>query len=266
MSEDIFSAALRDPQAALPPDIACISGADLAARFGVYRNNGIVSLIASLEQSYPVVATLVGEDFFREMARRFARAHPPVSPVMYDYGAPFSDFILSYEPASRVPYLSDIARLEWQAGVALHAADATSLDLGEVSRLLASPETLAILRWEFHPTVSLIASHYAIVSLWRAHQHDSLERITQEIAQIDLNQAETGLIVRPNLKVEVYGLHSVQGVFVQSLIQGNSLTDASAEAFTQDPSFDLAEMMGDLFRMKVFKDVWKGDEQMSGLK
>ncbi|KAG0919362.1 hypothetical protein G6F31_021147 [Rhizopus arrhizus] len=56
------------------------------------------------------------------MARVFAAATPPSSPVLLHYGAEFPDFIASFPPAEPLPYLADVARIERAATEAFHAA------------------------------------------------------------------------------------------------------------------------------------------------
>jgi Putative DNA-binding domain len=158
MNQTAFAAALLDPAAPLPEDVVTRTGADATRRFGVYRNNVIVSLIDALADSYTVVAALVGDEFFRSMAREFARQHPLRSPIMANYGDDFAEFIARFVPAATLPYLADLARLEWQRVVSWHAADEPSLGSSDIESLLSDPIALANTRWHFHPSVALIDS------------------------------------------------------------------------------------------------------------
>ena len=98
-----FSAALLDVRLPCPAGLCSSNGADPASRFAVYRNNVQSSLINALADGYPVVAQLVGEEFFRAMAATFVQQQPPQSPLMGRYGEAFADFIDVFEPASSVP-------------------------------------------------------------------------------------------------------------------------------------------------------------------
>jgi hypothetical protein len=71
-------------------------GAPDARRFAVYRNNVAVGLIGALEARYPVARRIAGDDLFRAMARAFAGAHRPRSPVMIAYGGEFPEFVAEY--------------------------------------------------------------------------------------------------------------------------------------------------------------------------
>src|SRR5271165_1970073 len=106
-----FAAALADP--ALPSPASAVGRLAVpdSRRFSVYRNNVAVGLIGVLEARYPVVRRIVGPNVFRAIARRFAYARKPRSPVMIAYGDGFPDFIAQAAELD-LPYLVDVARLE----------------------------------------------------------------------------------------------------------------------------------------------------------
>ena len=61
------------------------------------------------------------------MARFHVRATPPTSPLLFEYGRDFPDFIERYEYAQSMPWLADVARIERAWLDAYHAADAEPL-------------------------------------------------------------------------------------------------------------------------------------------
>ena len=165
-----FVRALLDPTLPAPPGLATWNGSDPALRFAVYRNNVVVSLVAALADTFPVVRELVGADFFTAMARLYVAEQPPSSPVLAHYGDGFADWVGQFEPAAAVPYLADIARLERARVRAYHAADAPLLGADTIAAQLADPERLPAARLQLHPSVTVLASPWAVVSLWAAHQ------------------------------------------------------------------------------------------------
>jgi len=164
-----FGDALLRPNAPCPAGLKTWNGSDPAQRFAVYRNNVIVSLVDALADSYPVVQALVGEDFFRAMAAEFARGNPPRSPVLAWYGAGFADFVADFPPAAGLPYLADVARLEWLRVEAWHAADADPLPLAEVGACLADEAALPALRLTLHPALRLLRSAQSISPMPKRH-------------------------------------------------------------------------------------------------
>lgn len=234
-----FSTALLDPAALAPADIVTRNGVDPARRFGIYRNNVIIALINALADSYPVVAALVGAEFFRAMARQFARRHPPRSPVMAEYGDGFADFIAAFSPAKTLPYLADVARLEWQYVRAWHAADAVPLLPEQIAHLVSDPAGLAITRWHFHPSAALVDSPCASVSIWHAHQQPDTAAVEAALGNIVLEEPEAALVLRQGLGVVVLPLTPAEAAFIRALLAGENLAAAMECALLASAQFDV---------------------------
>lgn len=237
-----FSAALLDPDLACPPGLQTWNGSDPARRFAVYRNNVVVSLIDALADSFPVTQELVGEAFFRAMAKSFALANPPRSPVMATYGDGFPDFVAGFPQAAGLPYLGDVARLEWLRIEAYYAADRIPLDPARIGERLADSSALPGLRCALQPSLRLLASPHAVVSLWAAHQG------VGDLAEIDPLTSETALVLRVDLDVEVIAIPAAAGHFVAALDAGKRLAEAMAAALAVDAAFDPVLILALLLR------------------
>ena len=127
--QQAFASALLDSNLPAPQGLVGPDGVQSERRFTVYRNNVFVGLTEALRAGFPCTARLVGEEFFMAMARIFAAAHPPGSPVLLHYGAEFPDFIASFPPAASLPYLADVARIERAATEAYHERDEAPLQI-----------------------------------------------------------------------------------------------------------------------------------------
>jgi hypothetical protein len=238
----LFTAALLDPDAPCPAGLTTWNGSDPARRFAVYRNNVVVSLIDALTDTFPVTLELVGDEFFRAMAGIFVRAAPPTSPLLAEYGEGFPAFIERFEPARSVPYLADVARLELLRVRAFHAADAEPLTPEQVARALADPERLPALRVICHPSLGVLRSRYAVVSLWAAHQGIG------DLARVDPFLPESALVVRGGLEVQVIALPPGDDVLVAGFANGLTLGDAAALAAAARADFDLTTPLALLLR------------------
>jgi hypothetical protein len=238
-AQDAFAQALRDPEAALPPGVISHTSDVPRKRFSVYRNNVMVGLVNGLEARFPVVRKIVGEDFFKAIAKLFAAAQPPHSPLMMFYGDGFPAFLAAFEPAQDVPYLADVARLEASRTRAYHAADAKPLT---AAALQAIPqEALADLHFILHPSLDIVASDHPIVTIWAMNSGEL------ELAPVTDWRGEDALILRPGLDVEVRRLPTGARVFLQSLAAGNPLGAAAASALVTNANFDVAANLAALF-------------------
>jgi hypothetical protein len=240
-----FAAALLDPDQPAPVGLSTWNGSDPAARFGVYRNNVAVSLIGALADTFPVTRELVGAPFFDAMARCFVAAEPPRSPVLAEYGNTFPDFVSAFPPAAGLPYLRDLARLELARVHAYHATDADALGADALAAYLDDPARLPTARLTLHPSLAVIASDHAIVSLWAAHQGH------QRIEEVDPGCAESALVLRQRDDALVLAIPRGTAAFVAALSSGAALGEAATVAAPDpdpDPDFSLAQTIALLIR------------------
>jgi hypothetical protein len=222
-SAERFAQCLLQEPFACPSGLRSWNGSDPSQRFAVYRNNVTVSLIDALADTYPVTQAMVGEDFFRAMARLFVRAEPPASPVLALYGDGLADFIEGFAAAASLPYLADLARLEMLYVEAYHAADATPVALTELAGLLADEDALAGVRFVMHPSLRLLRSPYAVISLWAAHQ---TQAVAESLSAIEPNRGEAALLIRQGLEVQIIPIESGAAEFIGNL--GNDVPFAAA--------------------------------------
>lgn len=121
-----FAAALQNRDLPPPDGLSRPGGKPATRRFAVYRNNVAVSLVDALAAIYPTLQNLVGEEFFRAMAHAYVLHNLPTSPLLFTYGANFPAFIETFAPASALPFLPDVARVERAWLDAFHAEDRRS--------------------------------------------------------------------------------------------------------------------------------------------
>lgn len=254
-SQTPFALPLLQPELACPGGLKTWNHSDPALRYAVYRNNVTVSLIDALAETYPAVQQLVGEDFFRAMARIFVQAHPPLSRIMAFYGQGFADFVSDFAPAASVPYLADVARLEMAYVQAYHAADATTLNTSQLQAWLANPSQLESLTLALHPSVHLISSPYAIVSIWAAHQTEG------DPHAWDPDLSQNAIIFRTSQSVQVHAITDGVAHFYAVLRESASLLGAADSALGLDPTFDLPGALAMLMRWQLLITPACGDDQ-----
>lgn len=243
-TQHTWAHALLDPADAVPLGLSTWNRSDPARRLAVHRNNVMVSLVDALAQTFPVTQQLVGEAFFRAMAQVFVRTHPPRTRVLAHHGQALPGFIAQFPPAASLPYLPDVAQLEWLRLQALHAADASALEPASIAALLSDAERLPLLRWQMHPSLHLLRSPQAAVSVWAAHQPAS----GMALESVALAQAESALVFRSGLDVMVLQADAGLTALCASLLDNASFGAAIEQAFSADPAFDPTQALAVLIR------------------
>ena len=179
---------------------------------------------------------LVGDAFFRAMAAAFVSEELPASPLLLDYGEGFAPFIDAFEPADRLPYLGDVARLEWARQQAYHAADAEPLDPQRLAEV--EPAQLGELRLLLHPSLRLCESRWPILDIWETNTRDAQPR------RVDLDAGDQQLLVlRPRAQVNQQLLPAGAAGFLRQILAGRGLAESAQTAITDAETFDLAGLL-----------------------
>ena len=229
--QQAFAAALLDPQLPVPDGVLGRSAAPDLRRFAVYRNNIVAGLTQSLRRQFPVSERLVGENFFRAMARDYIAGHRPRSPLLMTYGDDFPDFIEGFPPAGDLPYLADVARLEVAWSQAYHAAEAVSLEFAALKGLAA--QDLIGARLTLHPSLRLLRSPYPMAGIWAAHQSQG------EVVGLDRWEAEDALVLRAETQVRIHRMAPGRYAFLNALLPGSTIEEAGEAALFEAREFDL---------------------------
>lgn len=199
------------PQGLIAPDPA-----EVPRRFAVYRNNVQSGLARALAARFPAVERLVGPAFMAGAARVFAAAHPPRTPVLHDWGAEFPGWLAAFPPVGHLPWLADVARIDWLRGRAAHAADAAPADPAG----LAVPDPGA-LRLRLAPSVQPFASAHPAVPIWAAQQPGAPQ------APIPAGPSWALIARRPDFAVLVEPLAQAEHATLAALLAGAPLGAAA---------------------------------------
>ncbi|WP_257098673.1 HvfC/BufC N-terminal domain-containing protein [Pseudovibrio flavus] len=244
--EHAFAEGLLNPSAAVPEGVLGRDGEVSAKRYGVYRNNVVSSLVGALAANFPAIQRLLGADYFKALAAEFIRHHPPVQPVLSEYGGGFADFIQSFPPLASYPYLADVARIEWAWLSAYHSADAPILDAQKLASV--SPEDMPRVVLVPHPSASLHFSEFPAASIFLQNR---------EFAQMENSEQRPQAVVvcRPEVAVNIAWIEPADFTFASALFEARTLGEAATLAASGGGGFDLNRALQALLAAQVFQDL-----------
>ena len=127
-------------------------GAILNNSHKIYHNNFMATHTKALREIYPAVYTLIGQDCFENIAAVYIPQNLSNSYKLQDYGRKFSDFLKDFVPLASLPYLSDVAHLEW----AIHEIFYEKDDMLSATRF--------------------VSSAYPVLSIWELCRDKNTER------------------------------------------------------------------------------------------
>jgi hypothetical protein len=202
------------------------------ARLAVYRGNVHANCTKALACAYPVIQKIVGEDFFDAMAREYARAIPSRSGDLNLYGEALGDFVASFPHTRDLPYLPDVARMEWLVHRAHFAQDSPPFDPSPLASLHA--ERFASLKPRLSAACTLLESPWPLARIWTIHQCDY-----HGLFEIDLNAGPDRLLVyRTGWRARVLSLAPGDFSFLASAAHGATLGSALEAGVAAERSFD----------------------------
>jgi hypothetical protein len=228
------------------PDLAAsVDGAHIGAdaRLRIYRHHVFDSLSTALGATFSSVLSLVGDDFFRMLARAYIAQTPPSGPVLSEYGADFADFIERHERARELIYLADAARLDWALTRAYGSDGGPALTAAQLAAL--APEALGDLRLRLRGGASLLRSAYPVDRIWAvAHGQDD--------SSIDLASGSVELVVFQRDDDAAFArLSRGEAVVLGSCDGTSSLALALERASAADPIFDFATALPKFLNLAI---------------
>jgi hypothetical protein len=98
---------------------------------------------------------------------------------------------------------------------------------------------------ELHPSVRVVRSRYAIVSIWESRAQGG------DPSTIDSSVPEDALIARPELEVEIHRLSPGGAVLISELLGDRTLRAAADAAALADSRLDLITTLSGLLGSRI---------------
>lgn len=255
-----FANALKHPSADAGSLLLPLSHGDQRRRFDIYRNNRIASLVEALRSTYPVVDQLVGTTFFNASARAFIDACPPVQPVMAEYGREFGSFISSLPNTETLPFLNDIAELEWWKLQAWHSMDAAALQPSALADI--APTSIMDVRLQCHPAMYFVVSQWPVASIWTVCTQNGSSNVSETdgsgfdaYRSINMQRGEAVVITRPGMDLLINQVDVAGVEFLIAIQNGETLGIAAEQALERDIGFDAGEHLTGLIALGAFSGI-----------
>lgn len=157
--------------------------------FAVYRNTSARGAVEALRATYSTVNELLGEDGFTQVALEYRSGKPPADPVLSNYGTDFPAFLARQPWTSELPYLADVARLDWLwlESFLSRGTETLSATAGSGPRIMLHPA--ARFTWLVTPALTI----------WQAHRDpNGFDELAPEWRE------EGALMTRPALEVRAH--------------------------------------------------------------
>ena len=159
------------------PELLHANVAGRKSDLNIYRSNGFAVAERALSGSFPTVQAILGEAGFAVLCKHFWRDLPPTRGDLGVYGDTLPNYIATQtdDVIVNLPFLADVAQLDWAIHQVERAADPVPLDPSRWA-LLSTPD-LTRVHFEFAAATALIQSTHPIVSIYCAHQSNDFSAL-----------------------------------------------------------------------------------------
>jgi hypothetical protein len=202
--EDAIAAAIVDA----PP-------LSVVERLGIYSNAYRVRLLEALDDTYPILHAVLGDEMFAALGAEFVSAHPSTHRSIRWYGRELVEFLAQHPPYAEQPILAELARLEWTLAEVFDSADAPSLQRDAFAAI--DPSAWSELHFKFHPSLRRLFLRWNTAAVWQS--------MTREEPPPDpacSEQPVPWLLWRQNLQNYFRSLDMDEAVALDSAVHGGS--------------------------------------------
>ena len=199
-------------------------------RLGIYKNAYRVRLIEALDDTYPVLHAVLGDEVFVALGDAFIAQHASVHRSIRWYGAEIAEFLRRCSPYAEQPILAELALLEWTLAEVFDAADATPVPRAAFSAIEAS--AWSELHVEFQPSLRRLHFHWNTAAVWQA-----MKREETPPDPVCAEHPVPWLLWRQNLQNYFRSLNADEAVALDSALRGDNfgeICEALAEWLPAD--------------------------------
>jgi hypothetical protein len=197
--------------------------------FSVHRNTSARGSVEALRSAFPTIALLLGDEMFGELALAYRNEQPPATPVLAAYGACFPNFLARQLWVTELPYVPDVARLDWLWLESLLARDCNAA---------RSPS-----KWDgtqrivLNPTTRFAWTTTPAMTIWQAH------RSAHEFVELTPEWREEGaLFVRRGFSVQAQPIGRPEHLLLVACAAGTRFNDCVAAVAAAHPEADVVNL------------------------
>lgn len=209
LQDGLLSHILRQDQK-LSTEIVGTPRVPVEVRLAIYAEGYPLRLIEALEEMFPALHTLLGDDAWDEMTRRYIAQTPSRHFSIRYYGHLLPEFLRDMPPYKNEPCLAEMARFEWLLRDVFDAKDASTMAFSSLSN--AQTIDWPNVKFQLHPTVRFTQLYWNVPGLWKA-----IEQESEPISPVANEQPVSWILWRSELTTYFRSLDQTEAVFFLGL-------------------------------------------------
>lgn len=210
--------------------------------FNIYRNGFYRACIDALASNYPAIVTLLGDTYFRTMAKVYVIEWPPEVGTLAGYGENFAEFIEMTSLSHNLPYLADVARLDRAWLEVYFSFVSTPLSAENIAEMASSGVEIDLERLTLSRSSALLSLQYPVAEVWRKLKDFGHIQKVVELPK----ERENILLWRYDSEVMLRTLQAKEYQFFSSFKDGLILEQAIEQAYGTDAELEMNDLFSNL--------------------
>jgi hypothetical protein len=191
------------------------------SRLAIYTQGYPARITESLREAYPATAHILGDGSFGLLAQRYLAHLPDSQRNLNDIGSALPALLKSDPLTSELPFLPDLARLEWAVTRCFHSDPAEPCDISKCGTW--EMDDWAGARIGFPPSMQLVCSVWPLREL-RDARHSDRSSIDVDL----LGRPDRVLVYRKGFEVVEESVGEIEATAVEGLRAGAGLGEVTA--------------------------------------
>lgn len=187
-------------------------------RLKIYYDGYRLRLLEILENDFPKLHTLMGDEAFEILGLLYIAAYPSQHFSARYFGQNLTKFLAENENYFKQSYLTEMADFEWKLGDTLDAANANTLTLDNLKAI--SVAQWANLKIHFHPSLHVCSFAWDIPQLWKAIENKERPRLPKK-----QKETITWIFWRKELQSQFRSLTKSQAIMLALFQKNHDFTD-----------------------------------------
>jgi len=204
--------------------------AEYQAGIKVYQNNLKANAERALAITYPSIKAIIGDENFQHATTQYLQEFLKSAADWGLWGEHLADYLAQQSLIESLPYLPDVARLDWAIHQAYRAKNSES-NLN--SFYLLEQDDSANLRFELASGLIVINSPFPIIAIRDHFKHEPMfdqdafeTSIEEAISQYQTSSGFNALVYRQGLTIQLDYISSAESYWYQLLLNNTLIGKA----------------------------------------
>ena len=151
-------------------------------RLYIYSHAYKARLKETLEEDFPVLHSMVGDQMFGEICSEYIDQHPSKHPSLRYFGKHMTKFLSGHQNYSELIPAIEMAEYEWVFNDVFDAPDRDAITINDVAEI--APEAWTTLRMTLQPSFRMHKQKWNTAAIWSAVTSEEMPPTPQEFEEV----------------------------------------------------------------------------------